>query len=276
MVVGSFGEGPAERNVLMISSQKVEQSSSESNYVALYSTNPGGNVKFKPRNDFACNYCGKCGHKEDMCWKKHGMPNHIKKKWSTNIAQSDSGPSRSRSPSKSAAGSQAVPQGMPQISVDQFNRMLQCFTYSSKLDSQPNIKENMTSMTFCGSIPIKYCDYWVIDNGATNHMTCRLDWMNNVRKNHTNNRLVHLPNGQCSSVTHCGYCIIGGSFLLSDVLFVPSFRYILISTSQLTRDLGLCAVFFHDFVAFQDPSNGRITGTGLHLNELYYLYVKRK
>lgn len=75
MVVGTFGDGIVQKNILMVSGLKTYQAFVEPNSVALYSANAGGNAKFKPKNDFTCHFDGKRGHKDDNVGRS--MESHI-------------------------------------------------------------------------------------------------------------------------------------------------------------------------------------------------------
>lgn len=77
---------------------------------------------------------------------------------------------------------------------------------------------------------------WILDMGATNHMTYILDSLHNVRK--VNNSKVNLPNGNCSFVTHIWDHFFKDTLILKNVLYVPEFRYNLLSISKLSNDIN--------------------------------------
>lgn len=107
---------------------------------------------------------------------------------------------------------------------------------------------------------------WIIDSGATCHMTSTLASLDNVDDSNKNvGRGVHLPNGQITLVTHSGSC---GK--LDNVLVVPDFKYDLLSVSQLTRQLQCSVCFFPEFCVFQDLFNGEVKGIGKEIEGLYY------
>lgn len=54
---------------------------------------------------------------------------------------------------------------------------------------------------------------WIIDNGATNHMTCHKDWLTNIQSSSTNIRSVTLPNREFVVVSHIGIVFVRITFL---------------------------------------------------------------
>ncbi|XP_015057608.1 uncharacterized protein LOC107003863 [Solanum pennellii] len=61
--------------------------------------------------------------------------------------------------------------------------------------------------------------YWIVDSGATCHMTCKPEKLSNISENNKNTgRRVYLPNGQITLVTHSGSCMIPDGGALDNVL----------------------------------------------------------
>lgn len=99
---------------------------------------------------------------------------------------------------------------------------------------------------------------WIVDSGATCHMTYKVD-----RPNHASscvNKLVHLPNGEGAPVSHTGCCSIGNGRMLDNVLVVPAFKHNLLSVSKLTRQLNCSVNFFPEFFVIQDLFSGKVKG----------------
>lgn len=77
---------------------------------------------------------------------------------------------------------------------------------------------------------------WIVDYGATSHMTYKIDTLDNVT--HKNiGRKVFLRNGQTTLVTHSGSYEIPDCSTLKNILVIPDFKHDLLSTSQLIRQL---------------------------------------
>jgi hypothetical protein len=73
---------------------------------------------------------------------------------------------------------------------------------------------------------------WIIDTGAKNHMICFISLFTSITS--ITSKTVKLPNGQYAAVTHIGTVKISETFILTDVLCIPSFSFNLISVSKLT------------------------------------------
>ena len=65
---------------------------------------------------------------------------------------------------------------------------------------------------------------------------------------------IGLPNGQTLFITHYGDVQIYASIVLKNVLYVPSFRYNLVSISKLTTQLQTFVLFTDETCLMQDPS----------------------
>lgn len=73
---------------------------------------------------------------------------------------------------------------------------------------------------------------WIIDTGATNHMTCMIKELGNVKE--IPNCPVGLPDGSTTSATKVGSINLTDNFHLNNVLYVSGLNCNLISVSQLT------------------------------------------
>ncbi|XP_075087691.1 uncharacterized protein LOC107759690 [Nicotiana tabacum] len=120
-------------------------------------------------------------------------------------------------------------------------------------------------------------DKWIIDSGATNHMVSSLDFFTdfiNIPKGES--RKVQLPTGETSRIMHLGSSNILNGVQIKNVIYVPQFRYNLLSVSQLTRDIGCFIAFFPAWCVFQDICNGKVKGIGKLEKGLYVLDLKHK
>lgn len=140
---------------------------------------------------------------------------------------------------------------------------------ASNVDCRLNMAEASNAMADTTIIPSMLhsstyyvSHHWIIDIGATNHMTCHRDWLIEVRANDTNFQRVTLPNGQVATATHIGHRRIAEGLMLKNVLLIPCFQYNLILVSQLCRDLECSAVFHPTHMEFHGHLNGKTMGTG--------------
>ena len=90
---------------------------------------------------------------------------------------------------------------------------------------------------------------WVIDSGATNHMTGNPKTFSSFRS-HLASSPVTIADGSTSNVVGSGTVKPTSSITLSSVLSLPKLAFNLISVSKLTKDLNCCISFFPDHCLF--------------------------
>nr|XP_016510923.1 PREDICTED: uncharacterized protein LOC107828175 [Nicotiana tabacum] len=82
---------------------------------------------------------------------------------------------------------------------------------------------------------------------------------------------VQLPTGNVVSVSHKETSLVLRNNNISNVLYIPEFKYNLLSISQLTKELQCMVAFFPDFCIFQDLYSGQVKGIGKEKHGLYIL-----
>ena len=82
---------------------------------------------------------------------------------------------------------------------------------------------------------------WIIDIGAIDHMICSISFFTIIT--YVISKTIRLPNRQHASVTHIGTIKISKSFILNDLLCIPSFSFNLIYVSKLIKSLQCCFIF---------------------------------
>nr|GMC68381.1 Retrovirus-related Pol polyprotein from transposon TNT 1-94 [Ipomoea batatas] len=108
---------------------------------------------------------------------------------------------------------------------------------------------------------------WIIDTGASRHVTGDSTWMTNAKDIfHCH---VGLPNGKTVVATQEGSVRLTDKITLNQVLYVPSLSCNLISVSQLNDDMQSSVHFNSYMCAIQDQSREMI-GTGVRRDGLYY------
>ncbi|KAH0692735.1 hypothetical protein KY285_019832 [Solanum tuberosum] len=75
-------------------------------------------------------------------------------------------------------------------------------------------------------------------------------------------KVVYLPNGNSTQVTHVGSCALGDNGIISNVLYLPDFQYNLMSVSKLTKELGCSVTFFPNCCVFQELYSGKVKQIG--------------
>ena len=115
---------------------------------------------------------------------------------------------------------------------------------------------------------------WVVDSGASDHMTNKLNKIHDFIP-FPKSSFVSIANGSTAAVKGKGKIKIVSKIINSDILYVPSFPFQLLSVHRLTTSLN-CDVIFTPFkVLFQDHYTKQKIGEGFHLNGLYFSVIPK-
>ncbi|XP_019255014.1 PREDICTED: uncharacterized protein LOC109233584 [Nicotiana attenuata] len=196
-------------------SQKTMASASASldaGEMAAIMTNRVGNQQ-KPKKNYNlyCDYHKLKGHTRDICYKLVGYPNDhkFKKKYNpqgtANMATEHPAPATFTS-------TPTAPTFIP----EQYQQILQLLN-SEPTEVTANAAELETSTITCLMTCLNQ-GVWIIDSGASNHMTPRLDLLHNV-VSLNKSRSVHLPNGELADIAHNGSTNIFKDHKISDDLY---------------------------------------------------------
>ena len=109
---------------------------------------------------------------------------------------------------------------------------------------------------------------WILDTGASHHITGTLSVLANVHSIAA--CPVGLPNGCSASATMEGDVYLTDTLILHNVLFVLGFQCHLISVSHLLADNDCTLQFTSSLCAIQDRSSGTLIGAGERRGGLYY------
>jgi len=111
---------------------------------------------------------------------------------------------------------------------------------------------------------------WIIDSGATDHMTPHYSSFSSYTAL-SGNPYITVANGSTTPVNGCGNIHLQPSFPLKNVLHVPKLSNHLLSIQKVTQDLNCTVVFFPSHFVFQDLATGKTIGIAKEQAELYYL-----
>ena len=98
---------------------------------------------------------------------------------------------------------------------------------------QGNASGSISSMHTLQALDNSSSVEWILDSGATDHITCQLHKLINPIPMQAS---LYLPDGTNTAITHCGSVQLTNDILLQQVLCVPNFRCNLISISKLTAN----------------------------------------
>lgn len=196
------------------------------------------------------------GHTKEICYKIVGYPNDNKfrkkhnTQTATNVAVEQTAP----------AECMPIPTPVAQtFTPEQYQQNLQLLN-SKPTEVKANAADLESGNITCLMTSLNQGD-WIIDSGASNHMTSTIDLLSNITSLDSSSS-VHLSNGNLAKITHTGSANILKNCRISDVLHVPHFKYNLLSVSKLTKELQCLAAFFPDLC---------VLGIGSEANEMYIL-----
>ncbi|XP_075073941.1 uncharacterized protein LOC142161877 [Nicotiana tabacum] len=143
--------------------------------------------------------------------------------------------------------SQNLQTRIPQFTQDQYNQILQL------LEKQPECS---------GSTMVAYA-------GASSHMVNDSSLLINTKSIDIKGGKVHLPTGSVTHVSHIGSVAFPKDLIVSNVMYIPEFKYNLLFVSKLTKEMRWIVMFFPDFFIFQELFNGKVMGIGREEDGLY-------
>ncbi|XP_019240254.1 PREDICTED: uncharacterized protein LOC109220255 [Nicotiana attenuata] len=287
----------------LTSTTQVAQVTETLENIALYSSssvNNTGNNKSK-RNQVQCEYCHYKGHTKKNCYKVIGYPTDFKAKrkgistgqyanyvgnaeisgaercnMTANMTPTLNGSSSSVTTQQMSqpAPFQQMPHPAPFFTHEQYQQIVQLLSRGSSegLDS-PNKVVTVGILNHVNAF-MSQCvnSKWIVDTGASNHMTSSLDMLHTHRPlPNTEANKVHLPTGNVVSVSHTGCTSVLSNQEISNILYIPDFKFNLLSVSKLTKELKCMVGFFPDFFIFQDLFSGQVKGMGREEHGLYIL-----
>ena len=115
---------------------------------------------------------------------------------------------------------------------------------------------SIPSFSFCiNALNKVYDDSWVIDSGATNHMTPKSQLFNTYSPSPSNKK-ISVANNSLATVAGFRDIYITPTLNIKNVLHVPKLSTILVSIQKLTHDLKYYAIFSLLFVFFRKSVRG--------------------
>lgn len=202
-----------------------------------------------------CTHCHKNNHTVETCYKLIGYPPKKEKEGGWKTYQ----------PRVAAVNTEHSP--IPGLSRDQFARLVQLL----ETTGEGSKSERVTNSPIANmSGKVYTTNSWVIDSGATEHITCNENYLYNLVENGLS-LPVKIPNGESIPVKNIGNARLPNGLDIKCVLNVPNFKCNLLSVSRLTRDLNCSLTFFPEFCVIQDLHSRNPIGLGKARNGLYFL-----
>lgn len=111
--------------------------------------------------------------------------------------------------------------------------------------------------------------FWVLDIDATHHVCNDISCF--TYSFATTNSYVNLPTGESIAITRIGFVALTPSITISHVLFVPEFKFNLISISSLTTEHNFVAQFSSSACIIQGNTQGKMIRMAKKHGNLYIL-----
>lgn len=252
-----------EESRRLLTKNPVDQSSITSELSALAVRGNNNDAKTKKSSKW-CDHCKKSGHYKETCWVLHGKPPQSKQK-----GRSDSKGMAVGVPEESGAG-------LSNEELLVLRKILEKHSNSSSSQisaTTPSVTlaKSGTALTYALSSVSLSKDLWVVDSGATHHVTGFREVFSDFT-DFSNHKSVEVANGQYSEVLGCGTVVLSNTIALHDVLYVPEIECSLLSVKQIVDHLNCQVAFNKNGCFFQDLALGKLIGNAKLWNGLYYLH----
>ncbi|CAM8945296.1 unnamed protein product [Rhodiola kirilowii] len=225
-----------------------------------------------------CTHCQVSGHVKETCYKLNGFPpghrlhkdnNSQTGRTEKHIANSVAGtnPSTAGNVPLSGESKDATPSQLTQVQ-EQLSKLLHLFNQKENKDQS---QYHMAGISCFTTTKVPH-DTWILDSGATDHITPHIDLLFDVKLLSIPYEVI-MPNGSKAQVTHTGSSIINSSLTIVDVLLVPDFQFNLMSVGKLVSQSSYAVTFVDNVCHIQEPVRHTILGTGNYVQGLYQLDV---
>lgn len=140
--------------------------------------------------------------------------------------------------------------------------------------SKASLEEYASVVTlgeFAGNVSLHSLHYhivWIIDTGASCHICFEEKLLHDIQTL-SKPILVHLPNGMKLSTVKAGKVFLNGDLILQNVLFIPSFKYNMLSVKRIITD-DIAVMFDKHSCVIQDQKTKKRLAVG-NLRNLYIL-----
>ena len=248
----------ARRKVMLTDPEPKSNPEIESSALVSKGSDSDGDRRKKPW----CDHCKKPWHTKETCWKIHGKPQNFKKK----------NGSDGRAFKTMSADSQGL-----QINSEKPNFTKEQLSHLYKLFQSPQFSNPSCSLAQQGNYLIAalssiksnvHCP-WIIDSGATDHMTGSSQIFSSY-KPCAGNKKIKIADGSLSAIAGKGSVFISPSLTLHNVLHVPNLSCNLLSISKITQDHQCQANFYPSSCEFQELTSGRTIGNAREIGGLYF------
>ena len=174
-----------------------------------------------------CDYCKVAGHTIQKCYKIHGYPPGHKlykgRKLAAAVHAESTGVGSVQDMSSQAASV------VPPLTSEQYSQLIQLLNKHSSMDNATVGNESIGAAGLMAGK--KYCFFtshtnkvWVIDSGASDHITPDLSLLQDVNPVHIA-CFITMPNGKQTQIKNIGSMVLAFGLALENVLHIPEFQF---------------------------------------------------
>jgi len=197
--------------------------------------------KFTKKPRPKCTHCDILGHTKETCYKIVGYPPNYFKNRSNSSVNNVDGPSEPNHTHNST------------LTIAQCQQLIQYLTTqlttTPSTPSTDDIATNVIGNILKSILPINSYQ-WIIDSGATSHICCYKSLYDSYVP--MNNSHVLLPNSFKVKVEGIGNIKLTQDIFLHNVLYIPSFRFNLLSLLTLIQQNQFRFIMQPNFFILQD------------------------
>ncbi|KAK9706598.1 hypothetical protein RND81_07G137900 [Saponaria officinalis] len=236
----------------------------------------GQNLNFKSRNysfgsqdvrnTIVCNYFKKPGHTVDRCFRLQNR----NRRYANNVHGGDQGSilgafdaAQGRMSVDNTAADQ---QGNPNLYEQVMNLLKHSQNHGQTAPGVVNFAGNSTAF----SNTLAYSSSWILDSGTSDHMCSNKSLFSEIHiipKPYS----ISLPNGHVVTINCVGTVILTPQITLQNVLFVPCFKFNLLSVGKLCKQLNFILLFTPDLCCLQGSLMKTSLILGNNSKDLYLL-----
>ncbi|KAK9741428.1 hypothetical protein RND81_03G105000 [Saponaria officinalis] len=223
------------------------------------------------RKSVTCNYCKKPGHAIDKCYKLQ----YNRTKRLANAAPTASHDAFLGGFDERQINSSAVPSLAQDLDPAVYQQLLQVLSNAQRA-APVGAAQIMSSSSYFAGTSAKHLVFfachssWILDTGASDHMCYNNNMFSDIRTI-PQPYVISLPNGHSITINNVGTVPLTREISLHNVLFVPSFRYNLLSISKLDNQFNSVINFTPDFCFMQGSSMKQPLILGTTHKDLYLL-----
>ncbi|KAL2228047.1 UNVERIFIED_CONTAM: Retrovirus-related Pol polyprotein from transposon TNT 1-94 [Sesamum indicum] len=223
-----------------------------------------------------CTHCKKSGHIREQCFEINGYP-----KWYEELMKQRKDANKPVI-NKTFNAQLENGKGNMQASSQNENNLTELIKAEvKKILHNPEFSQSYSnsiyadnSVNFAGILLHKTNFHskedWIMDSGASAHMSMNQDLFHNLRPLDTVNS-VKLPDGSMYNVKKIGDIYISDTLTLKNVLYIPSFKHNLLSVNALCEAENVSVIFTNSQCFVQDLVTKKVIAIGIKRGRLYLL-----